>query len=103
MQSRALSRSEAQRSAAEARRVLGEEVGSAGGHTRANREPPPSLHVCGLPTEGPTRVEANRDRTYKTKEETEKSKQVYITVVGTLLLIAVVVPMLQYYGYTARD
>ncbi len=37
-------------------------------------------------------------RTYKTKEEVEKSKTVTSTVVITLLVIAVVVPMLQYYG-----
>ncbi|KXZ41469.1 hypothetical protein GPECTOR_449g345 [Gonium pectorale] len=53
--------------------------------------------------EAPVRTEANRERTYRTKEETEKSKNVTSTVVGTLLVIAVVVPMLQYYGYTAKD
>lgn len=46
----------------------------------------------------PTRQEVNRERTYKTKEEVEKSKTVTSTVVVTLLVIAVVVPMLQYYG-----
>ncbi|KAG1668084.1 hypothetical protein FOA52_010494 [Chlamydomonas sp. UWO 241] len=51
----------------------------------------------------PLREEANTGRTYKTKEEVEKSKTVTSTVVATLLIIAVVVPMLQYYGYTARD
>lgn len=55
------------------------------------------------PAEGPKRNEVNRERTYRTKEETEKSKNVTSTVVLTLLLIAVVVPMLQYYGYTAKD
>ncbi|KAG2442578.1 hypothetical protein HXX76_002663 [Chlamydomonas incerta] len=53
--------------------------------------------------EAPVRNEQNRERTYRTKEETEKSRNVTSTVVGTLLVIAVVVPMLQYYGYTARD
>lgn len=53
--------------------------------------------------EAPKRDEANRGRTYKTKEEVDKSKTVTSTVVVTLLIIAVVVPMLQYYGYTARD
>lgn len=53
--------------------------------------------------EAPSRNEAVRQRTFKTKEETEKSKQVTSTVVISLLIIAVVVPMLQYYGYTARD
>lgn len=53
--------------------------------------------------EAPRRNDAVRQRTYKTKEETEKSKTVTSTVVLTLLIIACVVPMLQYYGYTARD
>lgn len=51
----------------------------------------------------PKHNDAVRQRTYKTKEETEKSKTVTSTVVLSLLLIACVVPMLQYYGYTARD
>jgi hypothetical protein len=107
------------------------------------------------PAAAPKRNDAERKRTYKTKEETEKTKavraplcrhaarlragqaggwvflgggggwgacraaprpslaaqlavllcalQVTATVVVTLLVIAVVVPMLQYYGYTARD
>ena len=54
---------------------------------------------CVLPaTAAPTRAEVTRMRTYKTKEEVEKSKTVTTTVVVTLLVIAVVVPMLQYYG-----
>lgn len=53
--------------------------------------------------DAPQRDEVNRGRTYKTKEEVESSKTVTSTVVVTLLIIAVVVPMLQYYGYTARD
>ncbi|KIZ03098.1 hypothetical protein MNEG_4860 [Monoraphidium neglectum] len=53
--------------------------------------------------EAPKRNDAVRQRTYKTKAETEKSKTVTSTVVLTLLVIACVVPMLQYYGYTARD
>lgn len=56
-----------------------------------------------LPAEAPTRLDVSRQRTYKTKEEVEKSKTLTSTVVVTLLVIAVVVPMLQYYGYTARD
>ena len=54
-------------------------------------------------TDGPTRPDTTRKRTYRTKEETEKSKNVTSTVVVTLLIIAVVVPMLQYYGYVAKD
>ena len=53
--------------------------------------------------DAPKRADGNRQRTYKTKEETEKSKTVTATVVASLLIIACVVPMLQYYGYTARD
>lgn len=55
------------------------------------------------PADAPVRADQTRQRTYKTKEETEKSKTVTSTVVLSLLLIACVVPMLQYYGYTARD
>lgn len=51
----------------------------------------------------PIRNDAERKRTYKTKEEVERTKTVSTTVVGTLLVISVVVPMLQYYGYTSRD
>eukprot|EP01023_Acetabularia_acetabulum_P042740 TRINITY_DN425_c0_g1_i4.p2 TRINITY_DN425_c0_g1~~TRINITY_DN425_c0_g1_i4.p2 ORF type:complete len:269 (-),score=52.37 TRINITY_DN425_c0_g1_i4:287-1093(-) len=51
----------------------------------------------------PSRVEAERKRTYKTKEETGKTKSVTATIVLTLLFIAVVVPMLQYYGYVSKD
>eukprot|EP00882_Tetradesmus_deserticola_P001501 GHRQ01001621.1.p1 GENE.GHRQ01001621.1~~GHRQ01001621.1.p1 ORF type:complete len:266 (+),score=96.33 GHRQ01001621.1:215-1012(+) len=53
--------------------------------------------------EAPKRQDNVRQRTYKTKEETEKGKTVTSTVVLSLLLIACIVPMLQYYGYTARD
>lgn len=71
----------------------------------------PDLACCRLEAQfkgepvpaAPQRADTNRQRTYKTKEETEKSKSVTGTVVASLLLIAVVVPMLQYYGYTARD
>ena len=52
---------------------------------------------------GPVRNEAERKRTYKTKEEVNATKTVSTTVVGTLLFISVVVPMLQYYGYTSKD
>lgn len=51
----------------------------------------------------PKRQDNVRKRTYKTKEETEKGKTVTSTVVLSLLLIACVVPMLQYYGYTSED
>lgn len=51
----------------------------------------------------PVRTETERKRTYKTREEVDRTKTVSSTVVGTLLFISIVVPMLQYYGYTNRD
>ena len=51
----------------------------------------------------PVRAERVRKRTYKTKAETEKSKIATSTIVLTLLGISVVVPMLQYYGYTNKE
>ena len=48
----------------------------------------------------PERADQTRKRNYKTKEETDKSKPVTGTVVVTLLIIAVVVPMLQVGGGT---
>ncbi|GFH18302.1 predicted protein, partial [Haematococcus lacustris] len=51
----------------------------------------------------PVRADDTKRRTYRTKEETDKSKNITATVVASLLLIAVVVPMLQYYGYVAKD
>ena len=59
------------------------------------------LYATGQKDPGaPSRKEDNRQRTYKTKEEVEKTKPVYVTVVAALLLIAFIVPMLQYFGYT---
>merc|ERR1719379_1108307 len=51
----------------------------------------------------PQRVSGARTRTYKTREETERTKPVTATIVLTLLVIAFVVPMLQYYGYVSKD
>jgi len=51
----------------------------------------------------PTRLDTTRVRTFKTKEETAQKKGVTAPIVGTLLVIAVLVPMLQYYGYTSED
>lgn len=50
----------------------------------------------------PQRADAVRTRTYKTKAETEAKKPVTATIVLTLLFISVVVPMLQYWGYTNK-
>lgn len=52
---------------------------------------------------GPERRETSRKRTYKTREETASGKGVTSTIVISLLVISVVVPMLQYYGYTAKE
>jgi len=51
----------------------------------------------------PRRAEKTRKRTYKTREETDRVKPVTGAVVITLLLIAFVVPMLQFYGYVSKD
>ena len=83
---------------------------AAGRHCTALAELCRPAHTCARcpvarapPADAPTRSEANRERNFRTKEETEKTKTVTSTVVATLLIIAVVVPMLQYYGYTAKD
>ena len=46
----------------------------------------------------PERTDTSRKRTYKTKQETDKTRNVTGTIVLTLLGISVVVPMLQYWG-----
>jgi uncharacterized membrane protein YgcG len=51
----------------------------------------------------PIRAVNQTGRTYKTKDETAKSKNVTGTIVLVLLGISVVVPMLQYWGYTSKD
>lgn len=51
----------------------------------------------------PARKDGTRKRTYKTKAETDKSRGVTGTIVLSLLAISVVVPMLQYYGYTSDE
>ena len=62
--------------------------------------PPPP----GKPDPGPpARKDETRRRTYKTKAETDKTRNVTGTIVLSLLAISVVVPMLQYYGYTSTD
>jgi hypothetical protein len=63
--------------------------------------PPPFL---GKPDPGaPARKDATRKRTYKTRAETDKTRNVTATIVLSLLGISVVVPMLQYYGYTSDE
>ena len=46
----------------------------------------------------PQRASDERQRTYKTKAEVEKTKSSTTLIVAVLLVIAFVVPMLQYYG-----
>jgi uncharacterized membrane protein YgcG len=60
--------------------------------------------LTGQPDPGPpAKRDAERVRTYKTKGETAEKKGVTGPIVLTLLFIAVVVPMLQYWGYTSED
>ncbi|KAK9835421.1 hypothetical protein WJX81_008529 [Elliptochloris bilobata] len=63
-----------------------------------------AAHLLGQEDPGPPeRSDTTRKRTYKTKQETDKTRNVTGTIVLTLLGISVVVPMLQYWGYTAKD
>lgn len=50
----------------------------------------------------PQRDTGERKRTYRTKSETQKSKSLTGPIVAALLVIAVVVPMVQYWGYTRK-
>lgn len=60
--------------------------------------------LTGAPDPGaPAHKDTTRVRTYKTKAETEQKKPITSTIVLTLLFISVVVPMLQYFGYTNKD
>ena len=52
---------------------------------------------------GPPRVAATKaGSNFKSKEQTESKRGSYSVVVGGLLVIAFVVPMVQYYGYVAK-
>ena len=63
------------------------------------------LHVCaGKEDPGaPQRANKERKRTYKTKSEVDKTRGITSTIVLVLLGISVVVPMLQYFGYTSKE
>ena len=50
----------------------------------------------------PTVEVAKSGSTFKSKKETEEKRGSYVTVVGGLLVIAFVVPMVQYYGYVNK-
>ena len=51
----------------------------------------------------PTKFVANKEKTYKTKAETDEKREVFSNVVIGLLVISFVVPMVQYFGYVAGD
>lgn len=51
----------------------------------------------------PQRAAEGKSRTYKTRAETDKSRNVFSTIVLVLLGISVIVPMLQYWGYTSKE
>ena len=51
----------------------------------------------------PMRAAEGKTRTYKTKSETQDKKGIFSTIVLVLLGISVVVPMLQYWGYTSKE
>jgi len=51
----------------------------------------------------PVKYEKSREKTYKTKEETNEKREVFSNVVIGLLVISFVVPMVQYFGYVAGD
>ncbi|CAI7794563.1 unnamed protein product [Closterium sp. NIES-53] len=51
---------------------------------------------------GPKFNDAKRESNYKTREETDSKRDQFTTVVGGLLVIAFVVPMLQYYAYVKK-
>lgn len=52
---------------------------------------------------GPQQQAKQMGSNFKSKEETEGKKSIYTTVVGGLLVIAFVVPMVQYYGARGTD
>eukprot|EP00189_Rhodosorus_marinus_P009218 CAMPEP_0184753178 /NCGR_PEP_ID=MMETSP0315-20130426/43967_1 /TAXON_ID=101924 /ORGANISM="Rhodosorus marinus, Strain UTEX LB 2760" /LENGTH=273 /DNA_ID=CAMNT_0027232547 /DNA_START=562 /DNA_END=1383 /DNA_ORIENTATION=+ len=51
----------------------------------------------------PKVVRESGDGTFKTKDETEKGKKKYTTVVVALLVASFVIPMVQYYWYVKDD
>lgn len=51
---------------------------------------------------GPKFNDSKRESNFKTRQETEDKRSQFTLVVGGLLVIAFVVPMLQYYAYVAK-
>jgi len=59
--------------------------------------------IDGLPDPGGPKFKDNkRESNFKTREETEQKRGQFSLVVGGLLVIAFVVPMVQYYAYVSR-
>ena len=50
-----------------------------------------------------TEYETSVQGTYKTADDTEENRDVYQTIVGGLIVIAFVVPMVQFFYYTAGE
>ena len=61
------------------------------------------LHAGAKDPGPPQRGSGERQRTYRTKSETAEKKPITGTIVLALLAIAVVVPMVQYWGYTSKE
>jgi len=70
-------------------------------HTRTHTHTHTLMHTHTHTTDGPVREEGTRRRTFRTKAETEKSKNITSTVVLSLLLIACVVSVVCYTGSSA--
>lgn len=51
---------------------------------------------------GPRFQDNKRESNFKTKQETESKRGQFTTVVGGLLVIAFVVPMVQYFAYVSK-
>ena len=47
-----------------------------------------------------TTYEASTDPTFKSEDETESKKNIYITIVAALVAIAFIAPMVQFFYYT---
>lgn len=59
--------------------------------------------IDGLPdTGGPKLKDNKRESNFKSREETEEKRGQFSLVVGGLLVIAFVVPMVQYYAYVSK-
>jgi len=50
-----------------------------------------------------TAYETDVESTYKSEEEVADKKNIYVTIVGGLVVVAFVAPMLQYFYYTGGE